>query len=727
MNRLVWCFWAALLMSLASVGLGNLIVPGPWLTGLIVLVVVMALVGLGLQWLARRWPRGLQTVFVAVVLAAIAAWRTVFEMASSLMTAGLWPTRAAVDATAQSISYTVGQLFAAVPPVDAQPFACLAFCGLGAMTALVVAGAVVWRSAPIVIVGSLAPWGVVVSMRWNAGPTWPIVTGVAVLAFSIWHGAASRAIWPGTASRATQPVASRTTWSSTIPGVGVIAVALACTLLAMTAATDLPGWGSGQAWLRNIGQGVVPGGTRGIGVNGPIDVNASLLNPSQTPRLHVAGTYNGPLVVTTYLDFDGHQWNPAPPNATGQAYAVAAGSVLWDDATISQAVLTTQNTTLTFPGWAFSTVPLPTSRRTLTSWTDSDGVVGGGVYDSATDTLTADASPLHNQSVGFSVDVFDRTALESDHTAPPPNGAALAVPQTAHTADLLTLAQQLTAGANSDYAKLIAIQNYLRSDRFTYSLTPDNSAPSDDVVWDFLQRRTGYCVQFATAMIVLGRLAGLPMRAAAGYTTPSSGTGDVLDSNAHMWPQAYFARAGWVDFEPTPGDAGNAVPPPPTTSAPSVTPSNTLTNTPSAHTSSPSPPSASAAASASTPAASAASTLSFPWLGLLGGLAVVVALIVTVAARRVYTGKWTADRAWDAITRTGRRRSLLTPGATPGGVADRLGRLLPDDAKAQLDDLASTIERTRYAPEPAGLSRSRHWHDVQTAVLKGLRRGRRGA
>ena len=712
MNRLGWCVWAGLLMTLASVGLGNLIAPGSWLTGLVLIIAVMALVGLGLQWLARRWPRVLQTALIVAVLCAMAAWRTVLETASPLMTANLWPTRASIGATARSIGNAATQVFFAVPPVDAETFACLAFVGLGALTSVVVAGAVVWRSAPLVIIGSLVPWGVVVSMRWDTGPTWPIVCGLAILAFVIWHGMTSR--------RDAAPGASAA------PGVLVVAAALACTLVATTAVPGLPSWGNGRAWLQSLGQGLGQnnqGQARGIGVDGPIDVNANLLNPSPTPRLHVTGTYNGPLVVATYTDFSDNWWRPTPPNPLDQMYAVDVGSVLWDDTNVPPAAPMAQNTTLTFPNWTSATVPLPTGRRTLSSWVFSDvNGTGPGTFDMDTDTLTANYTPLTNQSIELDIDVLDRTTLSDDYTTTPPNSAdaqaSLSVPQTAHTADLRALANQLTAGAATDYDKLMAIQNYLTSGQFTYSLTPDNSAPSDDAVWDFLQRRSGYCVQFATAMIILGRLAGIPMRAAAGYTTPSSGTGDITDGNAHMWPQAYFATAGWVDFEPTPGGAGDAVPPPPTTATrePTLTPTeNSATHTsPAPQTSGPS-----SSPSATHPSATAPGV---PWFGLLGGLAVVAVLAIALVARMVYTGKWTADRAWDNVTKAGRRRRLLTAGATPGAVAARLGHLLPDDAKQQLDDLATTVEQTRYAPgSDAPPGKSRHWHDVQSKILRGLR------
>ncbi|MFJ6003464.1 transglutaminaseTgpA domain-containing protein [Arthrobacter sp. NPDC092385] len=119
------------------------------------------------------------------------------------------------------------------------------------------------------------------------------------------------------------------------------------------------------------------------------------------------------------------------------------------------------------------------------------------------------------------------------------------------------------------YDKALAIQSYLRSAQFTYSVEAPVDGGYDgsgmDVMARFLESKSGYCVHYAGTMAVMARAAGIPSRVAIGYT-PGSPTGDteegpegtelrefVVDSrNAHAWPELYFEGVGWVQFEPTP-------------------------------------------------------------------------------------------------------------------------------------------------------------------------------
>ncbi len=119
------------------------------------------------------------------------------------------------------------------------------------------------------------------------------------------------------------------------------------------------------------------------------------------------------------------------------------------------------------------------------------------------------------------------------------------------------------------YDKALAIQSYLRSSDFTYSVEAPVEGGYDgsgmDVMARFLDSKSGYCVHYAGTMAVMARAAGIPSRVAVGYT-PGSPTGDteegpeglelrefVVDSrNAHAWPELYFEGVGWVQFEPTP-------------------------------------------------------------------------------------------------------------------------------------------------------------------------------
>jgi len=119
---------------------------------------------------------------------------------------------------------------------------------------------------------------------------------------------------------------------------------------------------------------------------------------------------------------------------------------------------------------------------------------------------------------------------------------------------VLTLARDLTATAPTPYDRALAIERYLRT--FPYTLDVPPPPPGRDVADYFLfDLRRGYCDEYATAMVVLARAAGLPARLVVGYT---SGTYDaenarwvVIGANAHAWAEVYFPPYGWIEFEPT--------------------------------------------------------------------------------------------------------------------------------------------------------------------------------
>ena len=115
----------------------------------------------------------------------------------------------------------------------------------------------------------------------------------------------------------------------------------------------------------------------------------------------------------------------------------------------------------------------------------------------------------------------------------------------------------------------MAIQKYLRSGEFTYSLQAPVQGGYDgnglSVLADFLAVKSGYCIHFASAMAVMARAEGIPSRIAVGYA-PGRLTGDTVAvvgqgslpeyevdaRDAHAWPELYFQGLGWVPFEPTP-------------------------------------------------------------------------------------------------------------------------------------------------------------------------------
>jgi hypothetical protein len=71
----------------------------------------------------------------------------------------------------------------------------------------------------------------------------------------------------------------------------------------------------------------------------------------------------------------------------------------------------------------------------------------------------------------------------------------------------------------------------------------------------FLKNKHGFCSFFASAMALMARSQGMPARVATGFTSgvydSRSNSYIVKGTAAHAWTQIYFAKYGWVNFEPT--------------------------------------------------------------------------------------------------------------------------------------------------------------------------------
>src|SRR5581483_11750859 len=118
------------------------------------------------------------------------------------------------------------------------------------------------------------------------------------------------------------------------------------------------------------------------------------------------------------------------------------------------------------------------------------------------------------------------------------------------------LVASLTRKAATPYDRARALSNYFAnpSNGFTYSLKTKAGDSGSDLA-DFLRNRTGFCQQYAAALGIMLRMAGVPARVVLGYMHPtpdSEGNFLVTTSDAHAWVEAYFAGIGWVPFDPTP-------------------------------------------------------------------------------------------------------------------------------------------------------------------------------
>jgi transglutaminase-like putative cysteine protease len=282
-------------------------------------------------------------------------------------------------------------------------------------------------------------------------------------------------------------------------------------------------------------------------------------------------------------------------------------------------------------------------------------------------------------------------------------------------------AHQVADAAASAYDKAVALQNYLRSTPFSYS----EQAPVDEgfdgtgleALAVFLDRKTGYCVHYASAMAVMARELGIPSRVAVGFQpgdrrfNDGSNVYEVSTDDLHAWPELYFEGVGWLRFEPTPGRGalpryGQQLVDDPTT------PQDESTQTPSAApTLDPGerPDVDDGVPDAAEQVAETSATV----LRVLGVLAAALVLLLLPAGfrvgirmlrlRRVRLGRDPASAAWDEVRDTARDVGWSAPECeTARAFADRLAPELSGDA---LGAFRGRVEAAAYGrPDAMALS-----------------------
>jgi transglutaminase-like putative cysteine protease len=120
-------------------------------------------------------------------------------------------------------------------------------------------------------------------------------------------------------------------------------------------------------------------------------------------------------------------------------------------------------------------------------------------------------------------------------------------------------------GKTTPYDRARAILDYFvgPNSTYTYSLSTKAGDSGNDLT-DFLHNQFGFCQQFAGAMGIMLRMAGVPSRVVVGYThsvPDTKGRLTVTTNDAHAWVEGYFDGIGWLPFDPTPlvgTDAGRA-------------------------------------------------------------------------------------------------------------------------------------------------------------------------
>ncbi|TVU66600.1 transglutaminase domain-containing protein [Paenarthrobacter nitroguajacolicus] len=328
--------------------------------------------------------------------------------------------------------------------------------------------------------------------------------------------------------------------------------------LTMVAPLAIPGFETGTF---PQGSRLSPWGTSN-GLNPMITLGNSLRSPTGSGRITYATSSSAPVYLrsVTIDHFDGETWAPDDRAAERRVGADRIETGYAVQGEVVNAVTSVNAGLFTSPY-----LPAPFAPASV------NGLNGRWTWDPATlSIMSTETTTRAQRYVVFSAaPKVTAQALSQATTAPSgisedflriPGSLPDIVRQTADT---------VTASAGSNYAKALAIQKYLRSAEFTYSLQAPVQNGYDgnglSVLADFLAVKSGYCVHFSSAMAVMARAEGIPSRIAVGYA-PGRLTGEsvalvgqgsfpeyeVDARDAHAWPELYFEGLGWVPFEPTP-------------------------------------------------------------------------------------------------------------------------------------------------------------------------------
>lgn len=726
-RQAVWT-WALVVASAMS--LPTLIASGSWVGAMVFLLTLIVAAVLVAQTLCQRLGMLWQLIICGLVAEFVLTCFIVHRLAADLAPGGFFPRVRALKASDQLLANALASVSGATPPAsDAALFAPLAMLIIGHLAVLIAVVAIVTPWPALVGVLAAAPWVCVCMLDLGAGWGWAVVTAACYLGLLAWGSSP-----PGVVRTGVQHVPEPTGWGhasgrpSVGPGLVALVVALVCGMVAAMAAPGLPVWNQGQSWVQAIRTGPGRAGVAGpgIGVGGVFNLNQQLGNADQTVVLRVKGDYTGALKLYSLYTFNGVTWSA--PTPSGDAQLIGSGTVLWPPTDGTTGWDTGSQLTLDLSQWPYAYLPMALGPRTI-DIPDSLGAFYQVSNDAAVLTRGARVPEMLTETAPTFNPAQIATAGVSD-TSPAAQGVDRPVPEP-HAAEVASLAHQIVqdAGATTPDAQLRALVAYLQGPHFQYTLTPRVDPSSSDPVWDFLQRGTGYCVHFASALVTMGRALGIPMRVGIGYsggTMDADGWREFTAAQAHMWAEADLDGVGWVPYEAT-----KSSPTLVQTAAPSSA-SSTATDTaePTLSASNSAAPSSDAASSQSptavaTPAGS--STGATIWVILTFLLAAIVVVIVVRIFPAEHKG---AEAVWDEVVLRARSLGLVAGATTPRQIWTAVRPHLPEGPPREAwDGLADEVEAGRYRPpgQRLGVAAPEQLRAWRTELLRALAKAPRHA
>jgi transglutaminase-like putative cysteine protease len=325
-----------------------------------------------------------------------------------------------------------------------------------------------------------------------------------------------------------------------VPGAGLNARRVAATVLAVAVAAPfvMPGFGGRAAFdLSAIGR------DDGVAVSALVSMASELNDVDPTEVFEVNAEVPAYWRMTALERFDGVTWQPSDATPIPiEPGAPLPGLPSGEPATQRFTVLNDM---------LFLWLPATYQPRSVS-------VPGRASWEPGSQTIVLE-EPLREGA---------EYTVTSTYVAPTPEdlrAATLDVDASTGLTDLPPstpvvvgdIAAGWTADAETPYDQIMAIQEVLTGQGFTYDPTVAYREDIDTIV-DFLTvTRAGFCQQFATAMAVLLRSLGIPARVAVGFTRgdplPGADRYSVSTDDLHAWVEVPFEGYGWLAFEPTKG------------------------------------------------------------------------------------------------------------------------------------------------------------------------------
>nr|WP_052478230.1 DUF3488 and transglutaminase-like domain-containing protein [Kibdelosporangium sp. MJ126-NF4]CEL16879.1 FIG001454: Transglutaminase-like enzymes, putative cysteine proteases [Kibdelosporangium sp. MJ126-NF4]CTQ91892.1 FIG001454: Transglutaminase-like enzymes, putative cysteine proteases [Kibdelosporangium sp. MJ126-NF4] len=570
--------FAALTTLCASTALSGVIDGGVWLGHAAVAIIVVA--GSGMALRAMRFP--ILLVGLAQLFALMCLVVALFTTEGVL---GFLPGPAAVEQIGDVLRDAVTVVQTGVPPVEpALPVLCLVVIAIGLVAVLVDSLAVAAGTPAASGLVLLCVYAVPASLADEMLPWWSFVLGASSYAMLLavdgthkhqqWRGRTGRS---GGGSNAGAPVAL-------VSVAMVLALAFGAIFTPIGTIGQLPG---------NVGGAGAASG--GFALKAFTSLRGMLDQKGNHELYRVRGLSDDRryLRSLTLKQFDSGSWQigagmPTGTRLTGELPLEPGRSPNGATTKVDiEPILADDN-------WA----PVYNSPRQI------EGLPGDASFDELSGTVYTRRTRKFDRYIEYA-DLAQPT-YEQLRQSPAANGEVppqyTELPQL--NSQITDLARSLTAGKSSQWDKVLALKGYFSPENGFAYRTDTGRPTSQDALADFLFRgKVGFCEQYASAMAVLVRAAGIPSRVAIGFTSgyPVSDYRSITTQDAHAWVEVFFPQYGWITVDPTPLADGRAYVPPymnPQSSQPGRAPDGESTERP---TTAPSQSSSAAAAPTTNP------------------------------------------------------------------------------------------------------------------------------